>query len=174
MMGAAILFRHYEIAARPIFGAAFVLLHETSRDILSYGMLEGDDANGDPDHYHAWVYTGEYVIGFIAPLYGDAMRSKGNIKHVPSWMLQLPKSTLVDHHYKLQRQGDYHFFANSALSQYMVQYFLQEPMYRDLVDIITRWYRKPPEAMLPFQTRSFSGKLRRAALDRLSVTGSWT
>lgn len=36
LMDAAILFRHYEIAARPIFGAAFVLLNETSRYTLSY------------------------------------------------------------------------------------------------------------------------------------------
>jgi len=37
LMGSAILFTHYQIAARPMFGAAFVLLDETSRDTLTYG-----------------------------------------------------------------------------------------------------------------------------------------
>lgn len=174
LIGSAILFTHYQIPATPMFGAAFVLLDETSRDILTYGRLDGDDADSDPDHYHAWVDAGEFVIDFMAPLYGDAMRTKGYMKDVPRWMMQRPKSTLADHHHELQRQGDCHLLANPALSQYMVQYFLKEPMYRDLIEITTRWYRKPPEAMMPFQTQSASGKVRHVSLDQLSVTGSWT
>lgn len=174
LMGAAILFTHYQIAARPMFGAAFLLLDDVSRDILSYGKLDGDNAGSNSDHYHAWVDAGEYVIDFMAPLYGDAMRTRGYTKDVPRWMLQRPKSTLADHHYNLQRKGDCHFLEDQALSQYMVQYFLKEPMYRDLIEITTRWYRKPPEPMAPFQTRSSSGKVRRASLDQLYVTGSWT
>lgn len=174
LMGSAILFAHYQIAARPIFGAAFVLLNEASRDILTYGKLDGDDTNSDSDHYHAWIDAGEFVIDFMAPLYGDAMRTKGYKKDVPRWMLQRPKSTIADHHYKLKRQGDCHFLANPALSQYMMQYFLKEPMFRDLIEITMRWYRKPPEVMASIQTQSSSGKVRRVSLDQLSVTGSWT
>jgi hypothetical protein len=173
-MGSAILFAHYQIAARPIFGAAFVLLNEASRDILTYGKLDGDDTNSDSDHYHAWIDAGEFVIDFMAPLYGDAMRTKGYKKDVPRWMLQRPKSTIADHHYKLKRQGDCHFLANPALSQYMTQHFLKESTFRDLIEITMRWYRKPPEVMAPIQTQSSSGKVRRVSLDQLSVTGSWT
>lgn len=172
LMGAAILFTHYKIAARPMFGAAFVLLNEASRDTLTYGKLECGCASSDPDHYHAWIDTGEHVIDFMAPLYGDAMRTRGYIEDVPRWMLQRQKSTLAGHHYDLERQGDCHFLANPVLSQHMVQYFLKEPMYRDLIEITTRWYRKPPNTMMPLQTMSSSGKVRRMPLDQLSVTGS--
>lgn len=173
LIGSAILFAHYRVPARPIFGAAFILLNEASRDILTYGKLEGDIAGSDPDHYHAWIETGDHVIDFMAPLYGDATRTKGYIKDVPSWMLQRPKSTLAGHHYDLKRRGDCHFLANPTLSQYMVQSFLKEPMYRDLLEITTRWYRKPPESMIPIQTVSSTDKVRLVSLAQMSVTGVW-
>jgi hypothetical protein len=31
---------------------------EASRDILTYGKLDGDDTDSDSDHYHAWIDAG--------------------------------------------------------------------------------------------------------------------
>lgn len=173
MMGAAILYTHYHIPARPMFGAAFLLLDEASRDILSYGRFEGDSARSDPDHYHAWVDTQEYVIDFMAPLYQDAMRSKGYKKDVPRWMLQRHKSTIADSPFSLRRKGDCHFQENSTLSKHMVNYYLNEAMYRDLIEISTQWFRKPPEIMRSLETRSLKNVVRRTHLDQLAVTGTW-
>lgn len=168
MMGAAILDKHYRINCKPVFGASFVLLDETRRNILSYGRLDGDRAVSSSDHYHAWVDTGVSVIDFMAPLYGDAMQST-----LPRWMLQRQKNELIENLSDLTRRGDSHFVANADLTEEMLQYYLSEPLYCDLIRISTEWYRKPPGKMAPMQTRGKHGSIRHVELDRLIVDGAW-
>lgn len=61
LMGAAILYAHYDIQCSPIFGAAFIMLDEPSRDVLSYGRFEGGRVISDSDNYHAWLEVGDTV-----------------------------------------------------------------------------------------------------------------
>ena len=173
LAGAAILATHYWILARPVFGAAFVVLDDTSRDTLAYGMVHNNEASSDEDHYHAWIDTGDYVIDFMAPLYGQAMRTKGYAKDVPSWMLQRQKSTISDNLINLRKQGDCYFSGNASLSTRMVEYYLKEPEYRDLMKMAVAWFHKPPQPMLPLQTMEVDGKIHSVPLDKVYVTGYW-
>jgi len=174
LMGGAILYRHYGIRARPVFGAAFLMLDGASKDVLSYGKLDEQGMIGsDANHYHAWLETEQYVIDFMAPLYGDAMRAKGYTKDVPRWMLQRSHFSLAPDAFQLRKQGDCHFVGNETLSQQMLKDFLCIRMYQDLIRISTEWYRKPPKPMPAVQTSSASGKIRTIQLGRSIVEGEW-
>jgi len=174
LMGGAILYRHYGIQARPVFGAAFLMLDNVAKDVLSYGKMDSQGAIGsDANHYHAWLETDEYVIDFMAPIYGDAMRAKGYTKEVPRWMLQRRRSSLAPDAFQLRKQGDCLFMANETLSQRMLMDFLSVRMYQDLVRISTEWYRKPPEPMLALQTSSAGGQVRSMRIGRSILEGEW-
>ncbi|MYM94129.1 DUF2026 family protein [Duganella vulcania] len=173
LMGAAILFTHYGVRAKPAFGAAFLLLDEETKDILSYGRVEGNTISSDDKRYHAWLDTGDYVIDFMAPLYGEAMRAKGYTKVVPRLVLQHSKSSLAPSIFDLKKRGDCFLAPNNALSQYMVSYYLGERQHRDMIETAVRWYRKPPEPMDVVQTTGRKGVAHTLALGQSIIDGIW-
>lgn len=173
LMGAGILFAHYGIRARPVFGAAFLLLDGVSRNILSYGRVDANIIGSDENNYHAWLDTGDYVIDFMAPLYGDAMRAKGDVVAVPHRMLQRQRSAVVTSTANLKQRGDLYLLPNPVLSQDMVKYYVEERVYRDLIEMAIQWYCKPPAMMAPIQSQGSDGTLRTLVLGTSVIEGVW-
>jgi hypothetical protein len=173
LAGAGILFTHYGIRARPIFGAALLLLNEESKDILTYGRMDGAAIASDENHFHAWIDTGSHVIDFMAPLYEDAMSSKGYEIKIPQRMFQRPKENLVQSIFDLKSMGDCHLQPNLALTQNMIKNYLHEPIYRNIIEVSTKLYRKPPMHLPDLIMTNRDGMPRRIVLDPSTITGSW-
>lgn len=149
------------------------MLDDSTRDILSYGRVEGNTISSDDERYHAWVDTGDDVIDFMAPLYGEAMAAKGYTKGVPQLMFQRSKLSLAPSIFDLKKQGDCFLCPNAALARYMIPYHLEERRNRDMIETASKWYRKPPEPMRDVETSIAGVMLPALGLGRSTIEGAW-
>ena len=88
-------------------------------------------------------------------------------------MLQRQRSAVVRSIANLKQSGDLYLLPNPVLSQDMVKYYIEERVYRDLIEMAIQWYCKPPAMMASVQSQAGDGTLRTLALGSSAVEGAW-
>lgn len=66
--GAAILREFYKKDAIQVAGAAFFLVNERQRNVISFATLTEGRVQSSDTAFHAWVQCDGYVIDFMAPI----------------------------------------------------------------------------------------------------------
>jgi len=105
--GVLILRDHYGLAATLSAGTMALMIDEVKADVVVYGREQDGVFVKDEDAFHAWVECDGWLIDFMAPIMGLALREDGHPREVPRRMMQKP---LVDQQPSLaaiQHVGDF-------------------------------------------------------------------
>lgn len=172
--GAAILREFYKKEAMQVAGAAFYLVNEQQRNVISFATVEEGHVQSSDTAFHAWVQCDGYVIDFMAPIFLETCAAAGHPFIVPRRMFQKKWVDMAPNHEHLYREGDFHLVPNPTLTIDLRQSFLKKPAGADLVNVCLHWYRRPPKVILPeLQMQNDQGEITRIRLGNIAVSGAW-
>ncbi|MCW8834579.1 MAG: DUF2026 domain-containing protein [Colwellia sp.] len=138
---AFILNKLLEVKARPVMGAAFILLNE-ERDVLSFAKKENGNFYSSPKAFHCWVETENYIIDFTAPEYREAALGLKSKQCIPRKMFQKTKNSMSNDPYSLVNVGDFYFSANTELTNNLLGKLSSSLGGQDLAKICLDWSKK--------------------------------
>tara|TARA_R110002060_G_scaffold78202_1_gene90972 strand:+ start:5673 stop:6302 length:630 start_codon:yes stop_codon:yes gene_type:complete len=128
----------FNIEARPVMGAAFILLND-NKFILSFAEKDGDKFYSSPNGFHCWVETENSFIDFTAPEYSETAVCKKHNQIIPKKMFQKNKHAMSTDPYSLNDVGDFYFCANESLTERLIYQIYSTPAYEDFADICFQW-----------------------------------
>lgn len=170
--GAGILREHYGLQASVSTGGFALMTEERKRTIAVFGRLvgEGDDLGCDTDAFHAWVECDGWLLDFMAPIIGVAMREDGQ-PEAPRWMLQKPLSEGKASPRSIQHAGEFFAWHDESLARQIFD--LQPLAFGDLIETCLAWYRKPPRLLPEVALASDDGSNRKLTLRAPAIVGRW-
>jgi hypothetical protein len=172
--GAAILREFYKKEAMPVAGAAFYLVNEQQRNVISLATVEEGQVQSSDTAFHAWVQCDGYVIDFMAPIFPETCAAVGHPFITPRRMFQKKWVDMAPSHEHLDREGDFHLVPNPGLRIDLRHSFLKKPAGADLVNVCLHWYRRPPKSILPeLMMQNDLGEITRIKLGIVAVAGAW-
>ena len=172
--GAAILREFYKKEAMPVAGAAFYLVNEQQRNVISLATVEEGQVQSSDTAFHAWVQCDGYVIDFMAPIFPETCAAVGHPFITPRRMFQKKWVDMAPSHEHLDREGDFHLVPNPGLTIDLRHSFLKKPAGADLVNVCLHWYRRPPKSILPeLMMQNDLGEITRIKLGIVAVAGAW-
>ncbi|GKS73255.1 DUF2026 family protein [Acidovorax sp. SUPP950] len=172
--GAAILQEFYKKDARPVAGAAFLLLDEQQRNAMSFATLAHGQVQSTDTSFHALVLCDGYAIDFMAPLFPETCKAAGHPFIAQRRMFQKRWADMAPSHEHLDRAGDFHFVPNPELTADLLQSFFKKPASGDLVNVCLHWFSKPPKSILPeLNMQNDLGEITRIRLQNSVVSGVW-
>lgn len=169
--GTMILRKHYGLAATISAGCLALMVDELRANVVVYGRDEEGEFVNDHEAFHAWVECDGWLIDFMAPIMGVALREDGRDWHVPRRMLQ---KRLADRRATLgaiQHEGDFFLRHDSALAAGLLD--SQSVQFGDLLNVCLTWYRRPPKALKDLAMADSHGPTRKLVLRAPSVDGVW-
>lgn len=174
LVGAAILENKYEIEAMPIAGAAAYVVHGPSGGVSTFGRIDGENFVSGDDAFHCWVQARGIVVDFMAPLFGESLKSFGHDVPVPSRMFQKPLREMSSSVRDLRGEGAFYLKPDAALTAKVFQAFSDDLMSTDLANICLSWYRKPPKSLpTNMGMRDNSGRHYLLSPKGPSISGVW-
>jgi hypothetical protein len=144
-VGALILREHYGLKATISMGRMALMVDEAKANVVVYGRQKGDEWVYDSNGFHAWVECDGWLIDFMAPIMGVALKEDGIPFNVPSKMLQKRLEDRQPHLHAIQLQGEFFCAHDPALANDILEG--QGLMFQDLVGICMAWFRKPPKPL---------------------------
>jgi hypothetical protein len=143
--GVLILREHYGLQATFSAGSMALMVDEQKANVVVYGRQENGDWVHDSKGFHAWVECNGWLIDFMAPIMGVALKEDGVNFEVPRKMLQ---KALADSKYdvmEIQHVGEFYCHGDRALAESLLDG--QEEEFTDLLKICVTWFRKPPKVL---------------------------
>jgi len=131
----------FNIKARPVMGASFILLDE-ERFILSFAEKQGEQFYSSPEGFHCWVETDNCFIDFTAPEYSETAACKQHSKVLANKMFQKNKQSISTSPYSLNNVGDFYFRENVELTEHLIDKINSIPGSRDMAEISLHWAKE--------------------------------
>ncbi len=148
-----------------------MMVDEQKAHVVVYGRDEAGVFVSDKDAFHAWVECDGWLIDFMAPIMGIALRADGRNWSVPRRMLQKRlserKATLGD----IQHAGDFFASHDSALADSLLD--RQGVQFSDLMNACMAWYRRPPKPLKDIALADSHGPTKRLVARAPSIDGVW-
>jgi hypothetical protein len=145
--GVTILRKHYGLPATFSVGTLALMVDEKKANVVVYGRQEDGEWVHDSNGFHAWVECNGWLVDFMAPIMGAALKEDGVGFDVPRNMLQ---KSLVDRKHDLrqiQHVGEFYCHSDKALAEALID--SQPAEFMGLLHVCETWFRKPPAAMPP-------------------------
>jgi len=139
---------------------------EQRPNVVIYGCIENGYFVSDENAFHPWVECDGWIIDFMSPILGVALKKVGTDWGVPSRMLQ---KNLEDGKISLgeiRHVSDFFVGHNAALANLLLDY--QSAHFFQLMKICVDNYRKLPES-LKMTVSADTHSLSRAPL----IEGVW-
>jgi hypothetical protein len=168
--GTLILREHYKLPATISAGFMGMMVDRKSSTVAMYGRM-GDRPESDRQAFHAWVECQGWLIDFMAPIMGMALKEDGHPVNVPRQMLQKPLAEQKASVHDLQRVGDFYLEHDSALAETLID--SQSPGSIDLANVCLTWFRRPPSALKELALGDSHGKPKKLVLRAPSIVGVW-
>jgi hypothetical protein len=143
--GGLILREHYGLQATLSVGSMALMVDEQKANVVVYGREENGEWVYDSNGFHAWVECNGWLIDFMAPIIGAALKEDGVNFQVPRKMLQKALADGKYHLREIQHVGEFYCFGDRALAESLIDE--QEEEFADLLKICVTWFRKPPKAL---------------------------
>ena len=105
--GALLLREHYGLQATISSGCMGLMVDEKAANVVVYGREEGGNFVHDTQGFHAWNECDGWMIDFMAPIMGVALREDGKDMRVPRRMLQKRLEDREPSLSAIQHVGDY-------------------------------------------------------------------
>jgi hypothetical protein len=170
--GMMILREHYKLdASLSAGGVALMVVDEPKSQVIVYGRDREGLFVGEKDAFHAWVQCDGWLLDFMAPILGTAIRKDGHNWKVPRYMLQKPLSEGKEAVGDIQQAGDFCLSPNPDLTRHVIERIgkLEEK----LLTMCLAWYRRPPKPLPPLGMADHRGSTRKLVLKAPSVDGAW-
>lgn len=141
--GAAILREHYNVPATISVGCMALRVDEQQPNVVIYGRNENGCFQSDEKAFHAWVECNGWLIDFMAPILGVAIRKANANWSVPSRMLQKNLADGKNSLGEILHAGDFLVGHNTELANLVFD--SQAARFFQLMEICVDNYRKLPE-----------------------------
>ncbi|WP_050479133.1 DUF2026 family protein [Herbaspirillum rhizosphaerae] len=169
--GTLILRDHYHLPATISAGCMALMVHEEKTNVLVYGRKEDGNFVFDRDAFHAWVECDGWLIDFMAPIMGIALREDGVDWNIPRKMLQKPLLEGRGSLKEVQRQGDFYVEHDAMLANSLLDD--QSSHANDLLKICLAWYRRPPKTLGSIGMGNSHGPTKILSARAPSIDGIW-
>jgi hypothetical protein len=173
ILGARILQVHYNLDPKVYMGLAAFKIGESVDDILFYAEQEESSLVCTENGFHSWVIVDDWVIDFTAPRFNKLLKRKSNRDYGPPKMFQKRINDMVPDPNELNNIGDFFLNIDYEITDKFFNKFVSHPMNNDLLEISTKWYRKPPRKMKDIGIGDGKGALNKVSLQNHSLVGSW-
>lgn len=176
MVGALILKTRYGRPAQFCAGAAAYVVEEydDGGTILLFGVDGPGGFRPVGNLFHCWVEVDGWVIDFMAPLFGEALRHReGGPARLPRKMFQRRYADIVNA-VRAGQQPPFGLVRDAALTVELADAFLRSPE-RNLVEACMQWFAPTPQVMPPTFNllETTQNKLMTLKLHGPRVEGSW-
>jgi hypothetical protein len=170
---AYILNKYYRVPGKIVAGAALLALSTGPRpDVAAIGGMRDGQPFSDLDHFHMWIQTSYHAFDFQAPVFGSGLASQLNGRSVPPRMFQ--RRLADDCEGNFQRVGDFSLHPSQELTEHFNEALFQGTLLVDMVNIIDRWFAKPPKAIgETIKVMDSVEGMKTFRLSPVRMTGSW-
>lgn len=144
-VGTLILRDHYQMPATISAGCMALMVDEPSANVMVYGRMHEGAFVSDDNAFHAWCQCEGWLIDFMAPIMGVALREDGVAWNVPRRMLQKHLENRKEHLGEIQHLGDFYAPHDSALTESLLDG--QSNQFEDLANVCLHWFRRPPKPL---------------------------
>ncbi len=170
VFGSHLLTSHYKIEAIPRCGlAAFYVGGQ--HEVLCFGNLTERGVSAQGENFHCWIEAGDWLIDFMAPEFPKLFKTEFNI--TPK-MFQKRKTDMVSDVNNMAKEGDFFFAQHPELAVQRLSQFWEKPVYGDLAEICTAWFKKYPKSISPnCITSNGKGSYTDVKLSGVSVKSRW-
>jgi hypothetical protein len=144
-VGALILRDHYRMPATISAGCMAMMVDEQSSNVVVYGRNQDGAFVNDEKAFHAWCQCDGWLIDFMAPIMGTALREDGVTWNVPRRMLQKRLEDQKDNLSEIQHVGDFFTMHDRSLTEALIDG--QSIQFEDLTNICLTWFRRPPKPL---------------------------
>lgn len=170
-VGAKILREHYDLSATISAGCMALMVDEQRANVVVYGRDENGIFVNDEKAFHAWVECDGWLIDFMAPIMGAALRQDGIDWPIPRRMLQKRLDNRKSILGEIQHVGEFfashdHALTDSLIEDQSVQFF-------DLMNVCLTWFRRPPKPLKEIALADSHGPTRKLTLRAPSIDGVW-
>lgn len=171
-VGAMIMRTHYRLPATISAGCLALMVNERKAQVVVYGREEDDGSFANDERgFHAWVECDGWLIDFMAPIMGDALRKDGRDWVIPRYMLQKRLESRMPTLGDIQHVGDFFVEHDSALAGSLVDGHGQ--MAEDLMDVCLSWFRRPPRSLKAMALGGTHGEPIEVKLRAPFIEGVW-
>ena len=169
--GALLLREHYGLQATISSGCMGLMVDEKAANVVVDGRKEGGEFVYDSEGFHAWNECDGWMIDFMAPIMGVALREDGKDIRVPRRMLQ---KRLVDgksNLHAIQHLGEFYVAHDPSIAEALLD--SQAALFGDLLHMCQTWFRKPPKPLKPLGMADNHGMTKQLVLRAPSIDGVW-
>ena len=147
-----------------------MMINETSADVAVYGRLN-EVAQSDHNAFHAWIECDGWLIDFMAPIMGVAMREDGYTRPVPRQMLQKRLEDAKGSIGAIQHEGEFYLQHDKALTESLLDN--QSAMAFDLIKVCTAWHSRPPKRLKAMKIGDNHGQPKQLIPCAPAINGVW-
>lgn len=170
--GMLILREHYKRKATLSVGSMALMVDVLTSTVVVYGRQDGGEWIYDSSGFHAWVQCEGWLIDFMAPIMGTALKEDGFAARLPRNMLQKPLAEGKPSPQDIQRAGEFFCHHDSAVAESVLD--SQPAGFSDLIEVCRAWYRKPPKTLPPMGMGGTGGEVPiMLTLKAPSIQGVW-
>lgn len=148
-----------------------MMVDDRTSTIAVYGRQSDGLLTSDLEAFHAWVECEGWVIDFMAPIMGEAMREDGFTMKLPRRMLQKPLSTIKHSPSEIEREGDICLSHNRELTEALTDGLSTSAT--DLIKVCEAWFRRPPRLLKPMEMGDSHGPTKKLILRAPTIEGVW-
>lgn len=169
--GTLLLREHYSLPATITVGGAALMVNEEHAQVVVYGRGRDGFFVGESDAFHAWVQCDGWMIDFMAPIIGEAIREDGHNWTVPSRMLQKRvdegKLAVGD----IQHAGEFCLSPDPKLAEELIDRLSLGST--ELLKVCQAWFRRPPKSLKNLAMGDSQGSPKNLVLRAPSIVGAW-
>lgn len=170
-VGANILREHYNRPATISAGCMALMVDEQRANVVVYGRDEDGVFVNDEKAFHAWVECDGWLIDFMAPIMGVALRRDGVDWPIPRRMLQKRLTDRKNSLGEVQHVGEFFASHDHALTESLIDG--QSVKFLDLMNVCMAWYRRPPKPLKEVALADSHGPTKKLMLRAPSIEGIW-
>ena len=169
--GMMILRKHYRLSATISAGCLALMVDEQNKNVMVYGREEDGAFVNDEKAFHAWVECDGWLIDFMAPIMGNALREDGSEWDVPRYMLQKRLEHRMATRGDIQHVGEFFIEHDYALAESLLDG--QGVQFADLMNVCLAWFCRPPRPLKALVMGDSHGAPKNLVVRAPSIDGVW-
>lgn len=174
LIGAAILDEHYKLNPKVFMGIAAYMVDDSTKSVLAFAEKDGNRLRSSETGFHSWIKANDVIIDFTSPLFPTMMNTPDGKSRCEPKMFQRNIETMATSPHKLAVTGDYFMTPDPKLTNDLVDKFIEVPANMDLLNVCSRWYRRPPSEMPQMiGISNEKGTINKVQLQPFQIAGAW-
>lgn len=170
-VGTLILRDHYQLPATISAGCMAMMVDERAANVAVYGRNQEGAFVSDENAFHAWCQCDGWLIDFMAPIMGTALREDGVKWNVPRRMLQKRLEDRKESLRGIQHIGDFFAEHDRSLTESLLDG--QSVQFEDLANICLTWFRRPPKTLKDFAMGDSHAGTKKLVARAPAIEGVW-